>query len=92
MDYSGGWTPGNGPHMLDLPIRALNLGYPTQISASGGRFIVKDDGDAYDHHEVLWRYPNLTMTWMMSLTNSYGFDRRAATARRRCGSARISMA
>jgi len=35
---------------------------------------VKDDGDAYDHHEVLWRYPNLTMTWMMSLTNSFGFD------------------
>lgn len=74
MDYSGGWTLGNGPHMIDLPIRALDLGYPTTISASGGRFIVKDDGDAYDHHEVLWRYPNLTMTWMMSLTNSYGFD------------------
>jgi len=33
-----------------------------------------DDGDAYDHHEVLWRYPNLTLTWMMSITNSYGFD------------------
>jgi hypothetical protein len=74
MDYSGGWTPGNGPHMVDLPIRALNLGYPTSISCSGGRFIVKDDGDAYDHHEVFWRYPSLTMTWMMSLTNSYGFD------------------
>ena len=23
---------------------------------------------------MLWRYPNLTMTWMSSLTNSYGFD------------------
>lgn len=23
---------------------------------------------------VLFRYPNLTMTWMSSLTNSYGFD------------------
>lgn len=74
MDYSGGWTPGNGPHMVDLPIRALNLDFPLSVNASGGRFFVKDDGDAYDHHEVLWRYPNLTMTWMMSLTNSYGFD------------------
>lgn len=74
MDYSGGWTPGNGPHMLDLPITALDLGYPLVTSASGGRFIVRDDGDAYDHHEVLWRYPNLTLTWMMSITNSYGFD------------------
>ena len=74
MDYSGGWTPGNGPHMLDLPITALDLGYPIVTSASGGRFVVRDDGDAYDHHEVLWQYPNLTLTWMMSITNSYGFD------------------
>ncbi len=74
MAYSGGWTPGNGPHMLDLPITALDLGFPQMTSAAGGRLVVRDDGDAYDHHEVLWQYPNLTLTWMMSLTNSYGFD------------------
>jgi predicted dehydrogenase len=74
MEYSGGWTPGMAPHIIDLPIWALDLQYPTEISASGGRFILKDDGDAYDHHEVLWRYPNMTLTWMSSLTNSYGFD------------------
>jgi predicted dehydrogenase len=74
MDFSGGWTPGMAPHITDLPIWALNLGYPTEISATGGRYITKDGGDAYDNHEVIWRYPNLTMTWMSSLTNSYGFD------------------
>jgi len=74
MDFSGGWTPGMAPHITDLPIWALNLGYPTEISATGGRYITKDDGDAYDNHEVIWRYPDLTMTWMSSLTNSYGFD------------------
>jgi len=74
MAYSGGWTPGMAPHIIDLPVWALDLGYPLETSASGGRFIVKDDGDAYDHHEVLWRYPKMTMTWMSSLTNSYGFD------------------
>jgi predicted dehydrogenase len=74
MDYSGGWTPGMAPHIIDLPVWAMNLGYPVRISSAGGRFVVKDDGDAYDHHEVLWQYPNLTMTWMSSLTNSYGFD------------------
>ena len=60
--------------MLDLPITALDLGFPRMTSAAGGRLIIRDDGDAYDHHEVLWQYPNLTLTWMMSLTNSYGFD------------------
>ena len=74
MDYSGGWTPGMAPHIIDLPIWALDLQYPTEVSCSGGRFCLKDDGDAYDNQEILWRYPNLTMTWMSSLTNSYGFD------------------
>jgi predicted dehydrogenase len=74
MDYSGGWTPGMAPHIIDLPVWALDLGFPLRTSSAGGRFVVKDDGDAYDHHEVLWQYPNLTMTWMSSLTNSYGFD------------------
>jgi predicted dehydrogenase len=83
MDYSGGWTPGMAPHITDLPIWALDLGYPTEITSSGGRLIVKDDGDAYDNHEVLWRYPNLTMTWMSSLTNSFGFDFEGDPAPRR---------
>jgi predicted dehydrogenase len=74
MDFSGGWTPGMAPHIIDLPIWALDLGFPLVTSSSGGRFVLKDDGDAYDNHEVLWQYPNLTMTWMSSLTNSYGFD------------------
>lgn len=74
MAYSGGWTPGMAPHIIDLPVWALDLQYPTEVSSIGGRYVIQDDGDAYDNHEVLFRYPNLTMTWMSSLTNSYGFD------------------
>lgn len=74
MTYSGGWLPGMAPHIIDLPIWALELGYPTAVSCLGGRFVIKDDGDAPDVQEVLWQYPNLTMTWMSSLANSYGFD------------------
>lgn len=36
--------------------------------------MIKDDGDAPDVQEVLWKYPKCTMTWMSSLVNSYGFD------------------
>jgi predicted dehydrogenase len=73
MDFSGGWTPGMAPHIIDLPIWALDLGFPLVTSAAGGRCVLQDDGDAYDHHEVLWQYPHMTMTWMSSLTNSYDF-------------------
>jgi predicted dehydrogenase len=86
MDFSGGWTPGMAPHIIDLPVWAMNLGYPEEVSATGGRFIIRDDGDAYDNHEVIMRYPELTITWMNSMTNSYGFDfLRGKESRRRLG-------
>lgn len=86
MDFSGGWTPGMAPHIIDLPVWALDLGYPTEVSATGGRFIIKDDSDAYDNHEVIMRYPDLNLTWMNSMTNSYGFDfLRGQASRRRLG-------
>ena len=85
MAYSGGWTPGMAPHIIDLPIWAHDLGYPTVTHASGGRYVLKDDGDAYDHHEVLWQYPNLTLTWMSSLTNSYDFRMASQDPERRLG-------
>ena len=74
MDYSGGWLPGMAPHIIDLPIWALELDYPTTTSCSGGRFVIDDDGDAPDVQEILWQYPSMTMTWMGMLANSYGFD------------------
>lgn len=74
MDYAGGWLCGMAPHITDLPIWALDLGLPTATTSAGGRFVIKDDGDAPDVQEILWQYPKCTMTWMSSLTNSYGFD------------------
>ncbi len=74
MDISGGWLPGMAPHIIDLPIWALDLPLPSQVSCAGGRFIIDDDGDAPEVQECLFRYPNLVMTWMHNLANSYGFD------------------
>jgi predicted dehydrogenase len=74
MDYSGGWLPGMAPHIIDLPIWALGLDYPAVTSCCGGRYVIRDDGDAPDVQEALWQYPQVTMTWMGMLANSYGFD------------------
>jgi predicted dehydrogenase len=73
-DFSGGWTPGMAPHIVDLPVWALDLGLPTYTCCSGGRYVLKDDGDIPDVQEALWQYPGFTMTWWMAMTNSYGFD------------------
>jgi len=84
-DYSGGWTPGMAPHIIDLPIWALELGVPAVTSSLGGRFIIKDDGDAPDTQEVVWQYENVTMTWMMNCCNSFAFDFGRGTPARRLG-------
>jgi predicted dehydrogenase len=84
-DYSGGWTPGMAPHIIDLPVWALDLGAPLVTSCSGGRYVIQDDGDAPDTQEVTWQYGSLTMTWMMSCCNSFGFDFGRGSRDRRLG-------
>ncbi len=85
MDYSGGWTPGMAPHILDLPIWALAPGYPTSVSCSGGRYVIDDDGDAPDVQEMTFQYPKLTITWSMSTINSFAYDFGSGTPARRLG-------
>ncbi len=85
IDFSGGWTPGMAPHIIDLPVWALELDYPTSVSCSGGRYAVDDDGDAYDTQEILFQYPDFTLTWMSTLANSYGFDLGSGRPARRLG-------
>ena len=82
MGLSGGWLPGMAPHIVDLPVWALGLGHPTQVSCSGGRYVTDDDGDSPDVQEALFQYPGLTLTWMMSTVNSYGFDFHGKAGRR----------
>jgi predicted dehydrogenase len=74
MAYSGGWTPGMAPHLLDLPVWALDLGLPERVSAFGGRYVVGGDGDAPDTQDMMWQYPGLTMRWHFSQFNHHGYE------------------
>ena len=73
-DYSGGWSPGMAPHLIDLPVWAMDLGLPEKISSFGGRYILGGDGDAPDTQDILWQYPNLTMRWHFSQFNHHGYE------------------
>lgn len=85
MEYSGGWTPGMAPHIIDLPFWALELGVPTRTSCHGRRAIIRDAGDAPDMQEVLWEFPGLTLTWSMSTVSSFAFDFGRGDPARRLG-------
>jgi len=82
---TGGWTPGMAPHIVDLPVWALGLGYPEITYCSGGRYVIHDDGDAPDTQEVVWQYPDFSMTWWMSTANSFAFDFGRGQPARRLG-------
>ncbi len=84
-DYSGGWTMGMGPHIIDLPVWAMDLGVPLVTCSTGGRFVLRDDGDVPDTQEVLWQYPDVTMTWTMNLCNSFAWDFGRGQPARRLG-------
>jgi predicted dehydrogenase len=84
-DYTRGWTPGMAPHIIDLPVWALDLDVPLVTSCTGGRYIIDDDGDAPDTQEVIWRYPKTTMTWTMNCANSFAFDFGRGKPERRLG-------
>jgi predicted dehydrogenase len=85
MQFSGGWTPGMAPHIVDLPFWALELGVPHRTSCTGGRYIIQDDGDVPDTQEVAWQFPQLTLTWTMNMVNSYAFDFGSGQPARRLG-------
>jgi predicted dehydrogenase len=84
-DYTRGWTPGMAPHIIDLPIWALNLGVPEVTTCIGGRDVIQDDGDAPDVQEVTWRYPKMTMSWTMNCANSFAYDFGRGKPARRLG-------
>ena len=72
-EYVGSWLGELGPHIVDLPFWAMDPGQPPVASASGGRFVADDIGDIPDTLDVLWEFPNFTMSWMNTAGNSYNF-------------------
>lgn len=84
-DYVMSWLHELGPHIVDLPFWALELGQPKAVSASGGRFATTSIADVPDTMDVTWEYPNFTMTWTLNQANSYNFGVGAPGAGRQLG-------
>ncbi len=74
LDYGGGRTCGMSEHILDLPYWALGLDFPTRICSFNSKRCVQDNTDAPDTHEVIFEFPDVTLTWSMSQVSSFGFN------------------
>jgi predicted dehydrogenase len=63
FDYGGGMVTDWGVHVMDVALWALNMRQPLSVSASGGKFGLKDNRDVPDTIEVLYDYGDLIMTY-----------------------------
>lgn len=67
-DYSGGQMTNLGAHEIDILQFYLGVKGPVAVSSSGGRYVIKDDGETPDTQEAIFEYvrPNgekLIATW-----------------------------
>jgi len=70
-DYSGGMVITWGVHMLDSARHLLGLGWPSAVSASGGRYVLDDMRETPDTLVAVFDYPNLTVTCSVQHANAF---------------------
>ncbi len=70
----GSWLTEMGPHILDLPVWAMQLGAPKSVSATGGKFVIKDMSTIPDTMEAVFEYDKFIMTWSNMCGNSHGLS------------------
>mgnify|MGYP003642217433 FL=1 len=64
MEYGNGITGDMCVHMLDTVRWMLKLGWPTQISSSGGIYVQKDGkSNISDTQSAIFEYPELNVVW-----------------------------
>ena len=65
----------NGIHALDICRWGLQVDYPTQVSAGGGKYFFDDDQETPDSHVVTWDFDGeKAITWEGRNWHRHGFE------------------
>jgi len=75
-DYSGGMITDYGTHRFDTVHQIMGVDTPLTVSASGGRFSMKDAGDMPDVLQATYEYPGFIMSYETSDLNAHGLGGR----------------
>jgi predicted dehydrogenase len=62
-DYAGGFMTDWGVHLIDIVQWALKVDGPNTITASGGRFCLRDNAQTPDTLQVTYEYPGFVCTY-----------------------------
>lgn len=75
-DYSGGMITDFGTHRFDTVHQIMGVDTPLTVSASGGRFSMKDSGEMPDVLQATYEYPGFIMSYETSDLNAHGLGGR----------------
>jgi len=77
-DYGAGELGNWGVHMLDVARWGLQVEWPTQVAATGGKHYFDDDQQTPDTLVVNYGFPGKTITWEHRLWSHHGIEGRSA--------------
>lgn len=75
-DYAGGSITDFGTHRFDTVHQVMGVDAPRTISASGGRFSAKDNGEMPDVLQVTYEYPGFILSYEACNLNAHGMGGR----------------
>jgi predicted dehydrogenase len=74
-DYAGGILTDFCCHIVDLVHWAMEVEAPETITATGGRYALRDNAETPDTLEVVYHYAKgFDMVWSQACASSHGFD------------------
>jgi len=71
-DYGGGMATDFGTHRFDTLHQVMGVDAPVGVTASGGRFALKDGAETPDVLQVTFEYPNFVLSYEASMLNAHG--------------------
>jgi predicted dehydrogenase len=69
-DYAGGMVTDWGVHLVDIVLWAMDAIGPTAVTASGGKFYLKDNRDTPDTIQVTWEFPGWICVYENRILNA----------------------
>jgi predicted dehydrogenase len=74
FDYAGGMMSDWGVHLNDIVLWALSSKGPRSVCTTGGIFTTDDDRDTPDTMQVVYEFPECTLTYSMRKGNGLKFN------------------
>ena len=71
-DYAGGMATDYGTHRFDSVHQVMGVDAPLSVTASGGRYGLKDGAETPDTLQITYEYPGFVLSYEASMLNGHG--------------------